>query len=175
LIRITVWNRGPDDATIHVLPHLWFRNTWSWTGGGPRPVLKALTEQGCSVIQTHHTDPLFQESLSDSYLYVEENVPLLFTENETNHARLFGGENTSPFVKDGINDCVVLGKDDAVNPARVGTKAAAQHQLEIAAKKAVPSGFDSRESLPVNSPCRSVTSTKPWRRGSRKPTSFTTP
>jgi hypothetical protein len=133
LIRITVCNRGPQDATVHVLPHLWFRNTWSWAGGGTRPVLQALPGIGCGVIHAHHTDALFQESLADHYLYIEGTVPLLFTENETNNARLFGGENASPFVKDGINDHVVAGKTGTINPAATGTKAAVHHQLKVPA------------------------------------------
>src|SRR5262245_35608795 len=135
LIQVTVCNRGPQEAAVHVLPQLWFRNTWSWTGGGSRPILKAMPGQGGAVIHAHHTDELFRESLSDHYLYVEAAVPLLFTENETNNARLFGGQNASPFVKDGINDHVVLGKKGVVNPAGTGSKAAAHHQLRVPAGK----------------------------------------
>jgi hypothetical protein len=135
LIRITICNRGPQDATVHVLPHLWFRNTWSWMGGGPRPILKALPGEGYSAIHAHHTDPLFQASLPDYYLVVEGEAPLLFTENETNNARLSGGENSSLFVKDGINDHVVAGKMGVINPADTGTKAAAHHRLHVPAGK----------------------------------------
>ncbi|HEY7117260.1 MAG TPA: hypothetical protein VH475_11770, partial [Tepidisphaeraceae bacterium] len=133
LIRITVCNRGPQDAGVHVLPHLWFRNTWSWIGGGSRPVLKALAGDGHDIVHAHHTDPLFQASLPDYFLYAEGNAPLLFTENETNNARLFGGHNAGPFVKDGINDHVVLGKPGVVNPAGTGTKAAVHHSLRVPA------------------------------------------
>jgi hypothetical protein len=76
---------------------------------------------------------MFIESLEDYYLYCEGDVPLLFTENETNNARLFGSANASPYVKDGINDYAVYGKSDAVNPGRVGTKAAAHYQLTVPA------------------------------------------
>ena len=131
LIQVTVCNRSSEDASIDVLPHLWFRNTWSWMGCGPRPILKALPGDGYSVIHAHHTDPLFQESLPDYYLYVEGTAPLLFTENETNNARLFGGVNASPFVKDSINDHVVLGETGVINPAGTGTKAAAHHRLLV--------------------------------------------
>src|SRR5512145_3023529 len=110
LIRISPANRGPDRATLHVLPTLWFRNTWSWLGGGSKPVMRAVEGGAGWVIQAEHTDPLFRESLPDYYLYGEGAVPLLFTENETNNARLFGGQNASPFVKDGINNCVVNGQ-----------------------------------------------------------------
>jgi hypothetical protein len=133
LIRIAVCNRGPDPAAIHVLPTLWFRNTWSWSAGGTKPVLRAFQMGGRAAIHAQHTDPLFQESLDDYYLYCEGAAPLLFTENETNNARLFGGTNASPYVKDGINEYLVRGRRDAVNPSRVGTKAAAHYELNVAA------------------------------------------
>jgi hypothetical protein len=81
------------------------------------------------VIHAHHTDPLFQESLDDYDLYCEGQVSLLFTENETNHARLFGTANQSPYVKDGIHDAVIHGRQEAVNPAQQGTKAAPYYQI----------------------------------------------
>ena len=97
--------------------------------------MRALDDDGNgrAVICAHHTDPLFQESLTDYYLYCEGPVPLLFTENETNNARLFGTANQSPYVKDGIDEYVVHGKSDAVNPGRVGTKAAAHYELNVPA------------------------------------------
>ena len=131
LIKITAANRGPDTAELHVLPTLWFRNTWSWQGGGAKPVLKKVSGAGANVVATHHTDPLFQDSLSDYYLYCEGDVPLLFTENESNHARLFGGTNASPYVKDGINNYVVNGAMDAVNPAQTGTKVSPHYRLTV--------------------------------------------
>ena len=133
LIKISICNRGPEAAALHILPTLWFRNTWSWSDGGIKPLVRALEVNGRTIIQTHHTDPLFRESLEDYYLYCEGDVPLLLTENETNNARLFGGANASPYVKDGINDYLVHGKRDAVNPDRVGTKAAAHYELTVAA------------------------------------------
>ena len=95
LIKISVCNRGPEPALLHVLPTLWFRNTWSWTDGGSKPLIRAVDDDGNgrAVICAHHTDPLFQESLTDYYLYCEGPVPLLFTENESNNARLFGKAN----------------------------------------------------------------------------------
>ena len=132
LIRITVCNRGAEAASLQVLPTLWFRNTWSQAGGGSKPALRRVDVTGMSAVEAHHTDPLFQESLPDYVLYCEEDVPLLFTENETNNTRLFGTENASPFVKDGINDYVVHGDAAAVNPAQQGTKMAAQHSIEVA-------------------------------------------
>ena len=131
LIKISIVNRGPETPTLHVLPTLWYRNTWSWTGGGSRPVLKGVDGNTYNVIHAHHTDPLFQESLVDYYLYCDGNVPLLFTENETNNERLFGTPNVSPYVKDGINNYIVHGKTEAVNPNRSGTKASAHYTVTV--------------------------------------------
>ena len=133
LIKISIHNRGSETASLHVLPTLWFRNTWSWSSGRSKPVLQAINGAGDWVIHAHHTDPQFRDSLPDYYLYGLGRSPLLFTDNETNNHRLFGGQNASPFVKDGINDFVVHGKSDAINPAAVGTKAAAHYQLTIGA------------------------------------------
>ncbi len=132
LVRITAHNRGPEAATLHLLPTLWFRNTWSWPGGGSKPIIEAVNDARGRVVRAHHTDPLFQESLADYYLYCAGEPALLFTDNETNHARLFGSPNASPFVKDGINDYLVRGNQAAVNPAHTGTKVAAHHSLSIA-------------------------------------------
>lgn len=133
LIKISVSNRGPETATLHVLPTLWFRNTWSWADGGSKPILRKVDNAAGSVIHAHHTDPLFQEFLNDYYLYCDGDAPLLFTENETNNARLFAGENASPYVKDGINDYLIHGQLDAVNPAQTGTKACPHYQLTVGA------------------------------------------
>jgi len=131
-IRITIWNRGAAAAPIHVLPTLWFRHSWSWPGGGSKPILQAVKGTKRSIIHAHHTDPLFQESLEDYYLYCEGTVPLLLTENETNNARVYGAANRSPYVKDGINNYLVHGQQDAVNPDGVGTKGSAHYQLTVA-------------------------------------------
>ena len=133
LIRITVCNRGAETASLQVLPTLWFRNTWSQAGGGSKPALRRIEVTGHAAVEAHHTDPLFQESLPDYVLYCEEDVPLLFTENETNNQRLFETENASPYVKDGITNYVVHGDTAAVNPEQHGTKVAAQHSIEVAA------------------------------------------
>ena len=133
LVRISVVNRGPEAAPLHVLPTLWFRNTWSQKDGGSKPELKSIGSAGHPLVHAHHTDPLFQESLSDHYLHVDAEVPLLFTENETNHARLFGSPNASPYVKDAFHRFVIDGDAAAVNPARSGTKVASHHVLEVAA------------------------------------------
>ena len=129
LIKISVCNRGPEAALAHVLPTLWFRNTWSWPGGGSKPLVRAIEAGGRAVVHTHHSDPLFQESLEDYYLYCDQTVPLLFTENESNNARLFGTANASPYVKDAIHEYLIHGKREAVNPNQVGTKVSPHYQL----------------------------------------------
>jgi len=131
LIKISLCNRGKEAASIHVLPTLWFRNTWSWPKGGSKPELKSVKGSKSTVIHAHHTDPLFQESLTDYYLYCEDTVPLLFTENETNTHRIFGTPNRTPYVKDGINNYIVQGQKDAVNPENVGTKVSPHYQLKV--------------------------------------------
>ena len=133
LIRITVCNRGPEAADLHLLPTLWFRNTWSWAGGGSKPVLSGNVGDGAQVIHAHHTDLLFQEFLSDYYLSCEGDAPLLFTDNETNNERLFNSPNAGPQVKDGFDRYLVHQQQDAVNPLQTGTKAAPHYHLNVAA------------------------------------------
>ncbi len=134
LVKITAANRGPDAAELHLLPTLWFRNDWSaWIAQSNRAARKPNLRQieapaGTSAVAATH--PL----LGEFVLSCEGDVPLLFTENETNHALLFPGQrNEGPWVKDGINDCVVRGNPGAVNPARQGTKAAAHYEVNVAA------------------------------------------
>ena len=123
LIRISATNRGPETAELCLLPTVWFRNTWSWSGNGTaRPYLKALDDS---------TIELNEPQLGRRRLYCENPQELLFTENETNVQRLFNAPNGSRFVKDGINDYIVHGAAGAVNPDRVGTKAAASYGLKI--------------------------------------------
>jgi hypothetical protein len=130
LIQISVSNRGPEPATLHVLPTLWFRNTWTWWPGTPKPYLKqASGQKGGQAVAASHAD------LGERYLYCEGNVPLLFTENETNNERIFCSANASPYVKDGINNYVVNGQRDAVNPEKTGTKSAAHYQLQVGAEQ----------------------------------------
>ena len=133
LIRITAANRGPDTASLHLLPTLWFRNTWSWgrTGEGywPRPKLEDIRE---GLILGEHS------SLGRFYLAAAEGPdgvppPFIFTENETNTGRLYGTPNSSPYVKDAFHDFVIHGRQEAVNPKKTGTKAAAHYILEIPA------------------------------------------
>ncbi len=126
LIRISIHNRGPLPSRLHVLPTLWFRNEWSWSAGTQRPALRKLEgDATCPTIAAEHP------KLGLFYVYCDRNVPLLFTENETNTQRLFGVSNRIPYVKDGINDYVVLGQQDAVNHGQTATKASAHYQLEI--------------------------------------------
>src|SRR5215469_3064448 len=130
LIEISVFNRGPEPASLHVLPTLWFRNTWTFWAGTPKPSLKQVSGQrGVATVAASHAE------LGDRYLYCEGEAPLLFTENETNNWRLFGGQNASPYVKDGINNYVVQGDKSAVNPERTGTKCSAHYDLTVAAGK----------------------------------------
>jgi hypothetical protein len=127
-VRITVVNRGPDAATIHVLPTLWFRNTWSGRPGSTRPSLRQVEASGAwAVVAASHPE------LGERWLHVDGAVPLLFTENETNEARLLGRPNGGAFVKDAFHELVVHGVAGAVNPARAGTKAASHHVLEVPA------------------------------------------
>ncbi len=127
LILITVFNRGPETARLHVLPTLWFRNTWSWGRPVPRPSLRqaAADERLVEVTEPDYGTRWFS---------CEDADTLLFTENETNHRRLFESDNRGPYVKDGINDYVVHGARDAVNPDRIGTKVSAHYA------RAVPAG-----------------------------------
>jgi hypothetical protein len=126
LIQITVHNRGPEPAELHVLPTLWFRNQWSWHANPDRPNLcQGGAVRGGSVVQA--VDP----KLGERYLYCEGTVPLLFTENETNTQRIFGVPNRTPYVKDSINDYVVHGQTAAVNPEQKGTKVAAHYRLTV--------------------------------------------
>jgi hypothetical protein len=126
LVQVTVHNRGPDPAELHILPTLWFRNLWSWHGAADRPTLRlAPGGQGLSIVQAN--DP----ALGERYLYCAGEAPLLFTENETNTQRVFGVANRTPYVKDGINNFVVSGLAAAVNPDQTGTKVAAHYRLTI--------------------------------------------
>ena len=133
LIKITVCNRGPEEAHIHVLPTLWFRNTWSWSDGGSRPVLQKVDGFRHHVVHAQHTDPLFRESINDYFFYCDSTAPLLFCDNDTNSSRLFGMPNTSSYVKDGINNYVVHGQQSAVNAAGAGTKVSPHYQLDVPA------------------------------------------
>jgi hypothetical protein len=124
LVRIAVRNRGPERATLHVLPTLWFRNTWTWHPGVPKPLLGEV-EPGV-VEATHPT-------LGRRYLHCKDPREVLFTENESNAERLWGAPNASPFVKDAFHTYLVDGREDAVNRQSTGTKCAAHYVLDLAA------------------------------------------
>jgi hypothetical protein len=126
LIRITVHNRGPEAADLQVLPTLWFRNEWSWHGAIDQPTLNQTSvSPSRSIVEASHV------AIGKRYLYCEGEVPLLFTENETNTQRIFGVPNRMSFVKDGINNYVVNGQPNAVNPEKTGTKVSAQYRVSI--------------------------------------------
>jgi hypothetical protein len=130
LIKITITNRGPEAANLRVLPTVWFRNTWSWENHARRPKLHKAYPAPNPVIELNLSPP--NQTRSDTHwLHCEGAPELLFTENETNVRRLFGTENYSPFVKDGINDHVVHGAKEAVNPEQVGSKAAAHYKMSL--------------------------------------------
>jgi hypothetical protein len=128
LVRIGIANRGPEAAPVHVLPTLWFRNDWSWFPANARPRIE-IERSGADgvVLRTTHRD------LEPFRLYCEPPQRLLFTENETNGERLYGVPNASPYVKDAFHAFVVDGRDDAVNPAQIGTKAAAHYVRNVGA------------------------------------------
>ena len=122
LVRMTVHNRGPEAARLRVVPTLWFRNTWSWGEDARKPSLRAV---GPGVMQASHPE------LGEYWLYCDGAPELLFTENESNAQRLWGQPDASPYVKDAFHQYIIAGRRDAVNPATVGTKAAAHHALEV--------------------------------------------
>ena len=124
LVQITIHNRGPEPAEIHVLPTLWFRNRWSWGQDNPRPSLQAMGGNGAVVCAK-------EPDLGQRYLYCDGKASLLFTENETNNGKLFKSENRTPYVKDGIINFVVHSQMDAVNPQQIGTKVAAHYCLTV--------------------------------------------
>jgi hypothetical protein len=128
LIRLTIANRGPEKATLHLLPTLWFRNTWSW---GPVPeecsTKPSITLERDGVVRAHH------DVMGDYELAYEGEAVPLFTENETNSARLYNYANGTAFAKDAFHEYVVQGRTEAVNSANLGTKFAPQYVLEIGA------------------------------------------
>ena len=126
LIQVAIANRSSEAHRLHLLPTLWFRNTWDWNPESKKPFIKVVKEQEISVVEATHP------TLGTRWLYCENGADLLFTDNETNYNRLFGVHNKSPYVKDGINDYVVEGQQDAVSGDRIGTKLAAHYQLSIA-------------------------------------------
>ena len=127
LIRAVATNCGPEPAVLHLLPTIWFRNTWSWGRNGERPILQAVDAPApkIDVVEASH------HGLGQYRLYCEDAGDMLFTENESNLERLWGVPNQTPFVKDSINDRIVHDKIESTNPRRVGTKAAAHYKFTI--------------------------------------------
>ena len=131
LVRITVENRGPDRATLHLLPTLWFRNTWSWGKVVQEDTGKPSIElRRDGLVRARH------QRLGEYQFAYEGNATPLFTENETNSARLYGQPDGHPYAKDAFHAYVVHGQEEAVNPANNGTKFAAYYVLEIEAGQA---------------------------------------
>jgi Glycosyl hydrolase family 63 C-terminal domain len=124
LIRITVHNRGPEAAELHVLPTLWFRNTWSWEEGEKKPVLGAVD---ADKIYASHPE------IGGYTLQCEGTSELLFTDNESNTRRLWGHPSASPYVKDAFHRYLIDRADNAINPGKTGTKAAAHYRLNVPA------------------------------------------
>jgi hypothetical protein len=125
LIKISAANRGPDAARLHLLPTAWFRNIWSWGNGGERPELRGVPSVSTKAIELTHPNTVTH------WLHCEGNPEFLFTENETNAHRLYGVASRTVHVKDGINDYIVGGKQDAVNADYRGTKVSAHYNLEL--------------------------------------------
>ena len=125
LVRIQAINRGPESAPLHLLPSIWFRNTWAWGLDARRPRLhRDATAEIAAINLTHYY-------YGKRWLYCENDPELLFTENETNHSRLFNAENAARFVKDGINDYLIHKALNSVNPESSGTKAAAHYSAVL--------------------------------------------
>jgi len=136
LIKIMIANRGLEAANLRVLPTVWFRNTWSWGNHARRPKLHKAYPAPNPVIELN-LSPLNQTQSHARWLHCEGSPELLFTENETNARRLFGTENYSPFVKDGINDNILHGAKEAVNLGQFGSKAAAHYKLSLGSGETV--------------------------------------
>ncbi|HEX9334162.1 MAG TPA: hypothetical protein VF896_19870 [Anaerolineales bacterium] len=137
LIRITAFNRGPESADLHILPTLWFRNTWSWGWEHdeiPRPTLKEIStgkNDRVKWMEAHHA------TLGRYLLACDKSDALIFTENETNRARLYGSPSSTPYVKDAFHAYVIEGREEAINPEQAGTKAAALYHYNVAAGESV--------------------------------------
>jgi len=124
LVRVSVYNRGPETARLHVLPTLWFRNTWETKEDDEKPVIQ---QRDRGVIRAFH------KRLGDYTFLCDPRAELLFTENESNKQRLWGQANSSPYVKDAFHEYVIHKRSDAVVPEKTGTKAAAHYVLEVPA------------------------------------------
>jgi hypothetical protein len=132
LIRISASNRGLYPAPLHLLPTLWFKNDWTWSAANAKPTIavERTSAEGVVLKAAHRT-------LAPYFLYCEAPEEVLFTENETNLERIYGVPNASPYVKDGINDCIVAGRREAVNPKQVGTKASPHYAFPVGAGETI--------------------------------------
>ena len=160
LIKITVCNRGPEAAELHVLPTLWFRNTWaSWEARpGAKPVLKRIEgpPDTAGIAATHPT-------LGAYRLYCDRDVPLLFTENDTNNARLFPNfPNASPWVKDGINNYLVHNQLSAVNPDQTGTKVSAHYRLTVGPRQSMTVRLRLTQQVPTTQGAKTAADSFPF-------------
>ena len=170
LVRIEAFNRGPEAAPLHLLPTLWFRNTWSWGLDARTPRARKAEGPAGTARRSRSRTPRTATARCSA-----EGAPeLLFTENETNNRRLFGTENDGT-VREGrrSTSCVVHGATEAVNPARVGTKAAARYRLDVRGRRqsaTIRLRSDGRECRPIRS---GPPSTRFSRRAARRPTSST--
>jgi Glycosyl hydrolase family 63 C-terminal domain len=125
-IKLIVVNRGPEAATLHLLPSLWFRNTWSWGKDDRRPTLrKTVGLENCQCVEVQHWQ------YGKRWLLCAGQPQLLFTENQTNYERVFAGENPTPFVKDAFHEYVIHKNQAAINPQQTGTKMAAYYPLTL--------------------------------------------
>ena len=122
LVRATIINRGPAQATLHLMPTIWFRNTWIWGYGAPRP---ELSRSGTDTIVIN------EQTLGEFKLWLEGAPPLLFTENETNTLRLWGWQGAQPYTKDAFHRYLIEGQQTAVNPDETGTKACGVYRIDL--------------------------------------------
>jgi len=134
LFRVTAWNRGPEPAPLHIIPHVWFRNTWSWGHEPPENTPVVRKEDDYTLKSKHYKlgERFLQCSPSPGVAAGSNDVlpELIFTENDTNFKKLYNGQNKSPYVKDAFHAYIVDNEKWAVNPACEGTKAAAWYAFE---------------------------------------------
>jgi hypothetical protein len=167
-MRVTVHNRGPEEATIHLLPQLWFRNTWSWKQNGAKPVLRAT--DGGTIIADHPELGRYDFHCDKTLLHMQQSFAapeLLFCDNETNARRLFGIADAKGFYKDGFDEYIVHGNHAAVNPEQTGTKAGVLHKLTVGAGKSAQirlrlTGSSGRQSVPSGQSRLTSAATKPF-------------
>jgi hypothetical protein len=132
LIQVTAVNHAPEAKELHLAPYLWFRNTWSWEEGQNKPSLKGIDSgTDFKVIEADLADS--ELNFGKRWLYCESPDQVLYTENETNSVKLGWAKSNSGYVKDGINDYIVEGQTDAVNPQPEGTKVSPYYKLNLAA------------------------------------------